>query len=598
MALALTAFAVTAAATSPPRVPLAPIADVLEDESGGWTIDDVSREPLTQRFARNEKQRLSFGYATSAFWVRLKLDVPADAQPWLLEVGYGGLDHVQLYVRDNGVWSLREVGDRRPFAEREVRHPSFLFSMPPGSTSAYLRIQSSGSMVVPITLWRQDALLQHTLDEQLALGFYFAFLIAMAAYNLFVFLSVRDVAYLYYVGYMGGFVLFQASLSGYAFMYLWPEAPAWGSTAAVFFMALSVAGGLMFVRSLSHSVELAPRLHRAIGWLAILFVTLSIVALLHYPIGVRVATVLSVLTLFVIPLPIVIAIRNGYRPAWFLALGYSAILPGSLLLGLSLLDVLPSSFWVEHSVKIGTVLEALLLSFALADRINILKDDVARAERGFSKRLIAAQDTERRRMASELHDGVGQNLLVVVNKLKRFAKKSDDPEGARSLATSASGVVRELRSVAHDLHPHQLDREGLSAAVRATVTRTLDSADLPFDCEVADVDDIVAKQDTIHFFRIVQEALSNIVKHAQAAYVRVRLERLPDTAVVALTITDDGNGTASALTDNPGFGLASIERRVRLLGGELTISQAEPRGVSLEVTAPIRESIVQERGGP
>jgi signal transduction histidine kinase len=238
--------------------------------------------------------------------------------------------------------------------------------------------------------------------------------------------------------------------------------------------------------------------------------------------------------------------------------------------------VVPASFLTEHAITAGSAAEALLLSFALADRINHARDTL-------SRRLIEAQDGERRRIAGELHDGLGQGLLVLTNQLKRLAK--DDPT-TEPAAAQAGDLVAEVRGIAHELHPHRLDRLGLSAAARSSVDETLGGAGIEVEHAIDDVDRRLPPAAALHLYRILQEALANVVKHSGARRARVVLTC--DVGTVRLRVEDDGRGMDELPAG--GLGLAGMRERARLLGGRVAVRARAGQGVTVDVELPVRPS--------
>jgi signal transduction histidine kinase len=560
------------AAAAPPLVEPGAIGaavEVLVDPGGTLEVDEVAR---LDDFRPSGRAHPSFGYSDDAYWFRFT--VPPGDEPWLLEVAYPLLDEVDLYLRTpGGTWRHHATGDLRPFASRAVAHPDFVFPVPrspEGPTEVYLRVRSTGMVAVPLHLWRAEAFARHDQRAQLAWGAYFAFLGALALYNLFLFAAIRDRAYLYYVAYLASWVLFQASLSGHAAMYLWPNWPAWSNAAAISFVACSIAAALAFIRGMTHLRATVPRLDLPLRVLVALLLAAVPLTWLSYPVGIRATVVIAAIAVLFLPVPIVLAYRRGHRPARYVLLGVVAIFPGALLQVLRQFELVPSHPVTEHAIHASTMLEALLLSFALADRIDLRRQAEADAQRAFAHRLIAAQDAERKRIAGDLHDGVGQDLLVLVNRLKR--ERSD-------AADLAGDLVVNLRAIAHDLHPHQLERLGLTAAVRETARRTLDAAGIEGACEVDDVDGVLPREAELHLYRILQEALANLVRHAEATRAAIELRR--SAGGLRMVVADDGKGVPSAPA--PGLGLAGIEERVRLLGGRLSIDGASGTRIAVEV---------------
>lgn len=547
----------------------------LEDPGGELTLAEVEERAaeLTPRRGEN------FGYTRSAIWLRFTLS-PGER---MIEVAHSQLDHVSVYTAGY----VHTTGDRLPHASRDMAHRNFVFRPPPSDEPrvVHIRAESEGSLLVPVRVWSPEALAVHTADEQLAFGCYYAFMLALALYNAFLFAATRDRSYGHYVGYLVAFTLFQASLGGHAAMYLWPDAPRWGSLAAIAFVIVATSFGLSFVRGMTSSDARLPKMHRLLAGAAAVLPALILWCAVDYATGVRVATAAVLLAAVSIPVPLAAALFAGSRTARYLVLAYAAILPGAVLLGLRHFELAPVGFGTEVTIKLGTALEALLLSFALVDRINVLTEARRRAERAaleqqqsFSRRLLVAQDAERRRIASELHDGVGQEALVLVTELSRKGSVKEE------LVTAARRVVRELRAVAHSLHPGQLDRLGLAAALRAGVRRAAEASSLACRVNVAETAGAISGDTALHVYRIVQEGLSNIVRHAHASEVRLEVIRESDALTVSLT--DDGCGFDGAA---PGLGLASMRERALSIGALLAIESQPGGGTVVRLDVPLRK---------
>ena len=212
-----------------------------------------------------------------------------------------------------------------------------------------------------------------------------------------------------------------------------------------------------------------------------------------------------------------------------------------------------------------------------------------RADADFTKRLIESQEAERGRIARELHDSLGQELLLVTNRLQlALGHEALAPalrEELQSIESLATQAVAEVRRISHALHPAQLDHLGPTRALRALLDEVARSAPFRITQHLDDIDGLYSREAEANWYRIVQECLSNILKHAGARAVEVVLER--DIHVVRLIVADDGCGFTPAVAEAGGVGLRSIAERVRILGGELRVDSAPGTGTRLEVTVPI-----------
>lgn len=218
-----------------------------------------------------------------------------------------------------------------------------------------------------------------------------------------------------------------------------------------------------------------------------------------------------------------------------------------------------------------------------------------KAREGYTRQLIASQEAERQRIAGELHDSLGQNLLLVKNRAQLALALAGNQEELRnhvvSIGDVASLAIAEVRQISRDLRPYQLDQLGLTRALEAMIENARQSVpELTFTRKLENVDDVFHGDPATNLYRVAQESLNNILKHSHARHIRVELER--DIRQVRLLIQDDGQGFDPASSKAlGGFGLRNIAERVRILGGVLNIVSKPGQGTRVEVTVPIAEDI-------
>jgi len=223
----------------------------------------------------------------------------------------------------------------------------------------------------------------------------------------------------------------------------------------------------------------------------------------------------------------------------------------------------------------------------------LLREQQAQAE--YTRLLIASQEAERRRIAGELHDSLGQNLLLIQNRAHLALADNTSPADSRGqlqgIRQLASQAIAEVRLISQNLHPYQLDQLGLTRALEAMIDNAAQSSSVSFEHKLEPVDDVLQAEAAANLYRVVQEALNNILKHSQAREARIVLER--DVRDARLRIEDDGRGfeTGGRAREGTirGFGLKNIAERVRILGGSLTLNSRPGAGTQLEVIIPILE---------
>ncbi|MCW5971371.1 MAG: hypothetical protein KIT57_22920 [Blastocatellales bacterium] len=207
----------------------------------------------------------------------------------------------------------------------------------------------------------------------------------------------------------------------------------------------------------------------------------------------------------------------------------------------------------------------------------------------FSRQLIESQEAERKRIASELHDSLGQNLLIVKNRLLLQSMTAPDEEARvqfQELTETVSNSLDEVRSISHDLRPPQLDLLGLRRALVSMIEKVDASSTIRFTYEIDECDDVFGAGDDITLYRIVQECLNNILKHSAATEARIEL-RIGDHQAL-LTIRDNGRGFTAENHAQAGLGLQGIAERARILGGTRTIHSAPGQGATVAVRIELK----------
>ena len=213
------------------------------------------------------------------------------------------------------------------------------------------------------------------------------------------------------------------------------------------------------------------------------------------------------------------------------------------------------------------------------------------AQEDFARRLIRSQEQDRKRIAGELHDSLGQNLLVIKNRADLGLGPSKSAENAsdqlREISSTAIQAIQEVRDIAQNLRPYQIDELGITAAIRSNIARVARSTSINFESEIANIDGLLSAEFEINLFRIVQEILNNIVKHAEASGVEFRLEARGGAIFVGVHDNGGGFDPEQQGVAAEGFGLRGLSERARLMGGECGIESQPGRGTMVTVMIPI-----------
>lgn len=216
---------------------------------------------------------------------------------------------------------------------------------------------------------------------------------------------------------------------------------------------------------------------------------------------------------------------------------------------------------------------------------------VADAKAMFSRQLIESQEAERKRIAVELHDGLGQNLVVIKNRAMLGLSRGDDPERVSkelaNISETASEALEEVREITNNLRPQLLDSLGLTKAIKAMIKKLLGVIEIK--SEVDPIDGLFNESQEISIYRIVQESLGNVVKHSDASEAIVKINR--DGETVSISIGDNGKGFDAANVGPGGLGLVGIAERANILGAEVAIESTPGEGTKIGLTVPVPRSI-------
>ena len=245
------------------------------------------------------------------------------------------------------------------------------------------------------------------------------------------------------------------------------------------------------------------------------------------------------------------------------------------------------------------VLQTVLIGILVVNRASrrraevALRDSYARI-RDLAGRLIHAQEVERASIARDLHDDVGQRVAsfsIALGTLKRRLDGADDVVRAdlASLQRETTALSKDLRLLSHELHPGLLQQLGLVEALRARCDELQAEAGLAVRFDVGPEIGVVSDEISLCLYRVAQEALRNVVTHAQAQAARLSLAR--HDGHLSLRVSDDGCGLGSGqISAHRGLGLVSLEERVRMLDGTFTVDSSERSGTTVSVTIPCDDS--------
>jgi two-component system, sensor histidine kinase LadS len=363
------------------EIPLGPHLEILEDRAGKWELQDVLKGAPSASFVQSRDDFPGFGFTRSVYWARFRVYNKCDSDiTWYLETSYPHLDRINVYRLDNKgrLVEERASGEILPFASREVQYTNFVFSFAEREKSRstyYVRFQTSGSMNLYLSMWSPEAFKDHAGRMDIIYAIYYGAMLIMVLYNLLLFFSLRDRSYLFYVLYCLAFVVLQLCLNGLAFRYLWPSYPGWAKQSIPFCVLLSLIFSIEFLRYFLDTAHYVPVLNRALKISSyILAAVLPVIFFVDYSI-IIVTVIFITLVLFIFLYVVSVKILlMGNRAARLYIITWAAFWIGAIVYMLKLFSIMPDSFVTRWMLQISSLVQVILLSLALADKIKFMTE--------------------------------------------------------------------------------------------------------------------------------------------------------------------------------------------------------------------------------
>lgn len=451
IAVAEIARPVLALAHNAGRATLEGYAELLVDEGGQLTIADVASAQSGSRFAPIANIRESYGYSRAPHWLRFTVrQEDAKAREWLLEVEHAYLDDVRLYTPDeSGGFRMRRTGDRVPFGARDLDYHNFVFRMPLAGTAPktfYLRLQTEGNLSFPLTIWSPRHFAEEKLKGEALLGAYYGIVATVILYNLFLYFSMRERIYLFYILHAAALSLFLFATNGLAFQYLWPDSPWFANYAHQFFTCVTlICGGIFFYLFLDLGSQF-PRLARLFKAVVIPPAIMIIgAAVLRYDISAKIIMGITLANLFIWLGSGLWLTWQGSRPARLFVLIFFVEIVGACFTVFNRIGLISTSIISEHLLQIGSVIEVVFFSMALANRINVLRRDKDLAQ------AAALESREAALAAAKESESVLEQR--VVERTQQFSQINQRLQQEIGVRRQAEELLREseqrMRHMAH-----------------------------------------------------------------------------------------------------------------------------------------------------
>lgn len=589
----------------------------LQDKSHALTLEKILEFPKNFKFKRAFGNAPTFWAKGNPYWFKFQLKNATNInQTFVVDLPTPLYDEGRFYaVEDNKILNVQYLSWDTPQLDRPVKHRNFIFPIALKANqeiTCYLKLRKEvGSIWVPVTVWERNAFDYYYYSADYHIwGFVTGILLFVVFFSFLLLFAFKDMLYFYYSLYVLLALGFICTSQGYFIrFYVDGSFGVAGNRMRYVCSLLFLISGLLFVRKYLQWDLLKISLFNYMTWGVIGVLTAMLLFLyidhlimkdsLFHSHSALVSNVLSVIfwfpTLYVIFGAIYcIMIQHFAKEAFYFLLANLPIATIVFHSSLSNYEILNGSRLVEIEYFAGAfIAEIVVLMVLLAYRLKSMQDT---AERLFSEKTLAqqqrteaileAEDRERVRIARDLHDGIGQMLAAARMALGNFlAKKNVENEHIQNSLDLLEESIKEIREISHNMMPGALTKLGLSTALKQFVNKINALGVLQIDLQIIGVKERLSEKIETMMYRIVQEILSNIIRHAEATKVNIELVKHENELV--LVVEDNGKGFDTLDAKNHGIGIKNVATRVEYLSGSVNFDSAIGRGTSVIVEIPL-----------
>ena len=633
---------------------LTPAMSWFEDDSDSITIRELIQDDSSVVFSPNRDASFNIGYRNAPVWFHVPLFRPKTKEApqsfsttpsisvdktWLLSINYAQLDLIDIYtVKPDGRISHHRLGDSLPFDQRPYKYHQFVspITIDEGENiDLYIRVKTQSSVQMPMTLSSPRLTTEQQGVFSTLYGMYFGIMLVMILYNLFIYITVRDKSYLFYVVYISCFALFQASLSGHAYAYFWPNFPQMAQLSTPVFIALTTVFGIQFSRSFLSVDKHFPNIDRLLIALCSLSTLIFILAFIApYPIIIKAVIGCAVLSTLVVFMAGAISLKSGNPIARFFLLAWLGLLPGVIIQALANLNILPNNMFTAQAGMIGATLEVVLLSLALADRINVLRKEnkhIAAASREKTQKInrelsVALSQVEQNNRLKDQFLGTishefrtpmngveGSLALIKTDNLspgqKNYIRTAQ--QSAQEMTALVDSILRfsEIQSGALELKPEAINLRELFNPYEMSFRKHCLNKNLELSWHIdRSIPDVITG-DSEQLLLVLHQLLDNAIKFTLEGHISINIssnrEQSSHQEMLTISVIDSGEGIQTEQLDSVfnafhqlngefnrshrglGIGLAICRELAKIMQGNLHVESTPGEGTEFVFSIPL-----------
>ncbi len=574
---------------------------VLKDETNLLTIDELL---ANENNFSDQVDDLNFGMSWSTYWVKFELENNTNKRiDYNLAFESITTDTIVLYQTSKSqLLSKTLIGEGINYNSRPIKNLKPVLQLSLNPKQKYTYYLSGKSAGQPINLSYKILTNEHfenwNYSESFFIGAVYGIIFIILLLNLSFFITTKEKLYINFSLQVLCSWLCLIYFDGYITKYIFPNDLYWSNQSIAIAMSFTFVFSNLSVAEYFNLSKLAPAENKGTKYLTLFILLLLSISFLH-PFGfftyiccMIFATSLVAALLFK---SILLVKKRGFITYFYGLIATINLIVFGSTFQLYIAGILPEMFITNNSMHLAVIGQALFMALAVNDKFKHIKEEnnkyqerLVLALNEYAQNLTSNIESERQRLANDLHDSLGQNLLSIRNRIllikKRKQISTDVDNELDTLSLAISGTLEEVRNISYNLRPPILNTLGLTAAINSLVENIQFTNDLEVNLDFPKpIDGLIHKDQEINVYRILQECFNNVIKHAEAK--KVNLSIIVSNNIF-FNFSDDGNGFN---TDSikKGQGLLGIKERVALLGGQVAINSTYTLGTEVTFSIPI-----------
>ncbi len=594
---------VTTISKNTERIDLQDIGTVYKDESHQLNIEQILQN---KAYVFQPINHLNIGISYTDYWVKFTLR-NASKDELDLFLAFEGIvnDTIFLYkVTDKKVVETKILGEYVPFSERKIKHRSPIFDLKLNSyeqVEYYIKTAGNGQpMNLTASLLNDQGFHNWDVQKMFFLGVVYGIMLLILVLNVSFYLITKENIYIVFSLQVAFSMLCILYFDGFTYQYIFPDNGYWSNQTIAIAMCLTFIFSNQFTCDFFNLKTLAPWAYQTFQYSNYLIYFILTFSFLH-PLGfntfIILMTALTSLVALLLFVSILAAKKKGFASYIFGLVATVCLIIFGSVFQLHIIGIVPDFFLTHYAMNLAVVTQSVFLALAVNDRFRQIREDnnryqvqLVEAMNQYSQNLINNIEGERQRLASEIHDGLGQHLLVIRNKILMTLKKkislSKHEETLEYLLDITTDALEDTRAMSHNLRPPILNTMGLTVAIQSLVENMRESSSMKINLKMIEsIDGLVQKELEINIYRILQESFNNAFKHASATKIEIKIQKQANELL--LHFEDNGEGF-NQNTAKYGQGIVGIKERVSLMKGTVVIDSEEKKGTKIMIKIPFK----------